>query len=319
MSRLILIVLFAVSMTLNIFLGGKLLVAQKQSASKSDQSQNLPYLSKRIFVEKQNDIIINFIPLRQALKEYVERSENKVGVYFEYLPSGTSIGVNDREEVKLVSLSKVPLAMSIYKKIEQGQMLLTDSLVIKKEQLDQNFGDLWKRGEGAKLSVENLLKLALAESDNTAYNVLFDTLTYQEIGEVYEGLDISLNQEEKGGEIYPLVSPKNYSSIFRSLYLSSFLSEENSNQILDILTKTPFSDKIDAGLPDNIQVAHKIGVFETSDISQDLFTDCGIVYVPKRPYILCIFVKDTNELAQKHMLNISKMVYGYIVAVRERK
>jgi hypothetical protein len=58
---------------------------------------------------------------------------------------------------------------------------------------------------------------------------------------------------------------------------------------------------------ETIKVAHKIGVFEESDASQDVFTDCGIIYVPNRPYILCAFVLDTNEQAKKHISYISKM------------
>lgn len=287
----------------------------KQEAQKSAQEQ-YPLLSKRIFTDNQNDIIISFIPLREVLKDYVEKQEGKVGVYFEYLPSGTSIGVNDREEVKLASLSKVPLVMSILKKIERGHLSLNDMLVIERKDLDQEFGTLWQRGEGTRLSVEELIRLALTESDNTAYYVLADQLTSREIAEVYEGLDIPVGQEKYEEKLFPLVSPKNYSSIFRSLYLSSFLSEKNSNYILNILTHTIFKDKIPAGVPENIPIAHKIGVFTQSENSKDLLIDCGIVYVPNRPYILCAFVKDTDEQAQKHISYISEMIYEYIKTVK---
>lgn len=104
----ILALVLAISILGNIFLYSQL---QGKSAVKEIGHEDLPYLSKRIFVENQNDILINFIPLRRALREYVEKPENKVGVYFEYLPSGTSIGANEKEEVVLVSLSKVPLAI----------------------------------------------------------------------------------------------------------------------------------------------------------------------------------------------------------------
>jgi beta-lactamase class A len=280
----------------------------QQPSSETSAIEAYPYLSKRIFAESQNDILINFIPLRQALREYAEKTENKVGVYFEYLPSGTSIGANEKGEVKLVSLSKVPLVMAIYKKIERGKMSKDDRFTIKKEHLNQYFGNLWKRGEGVSLSVEELVKLTLVDSDNTAYNVLSDELTEQEAGEVYEGLDIQLTIEDE----YLLVSPKNYSSIFRSLYLSSFLTKEHSSHILDILTQTPFRDQIDAGVPDTIKIAHKIGVFKQVGDAQEVYIDCGIVYVPNRPYVLCVFVQDTLEQAQRHTSLISRMVYEYI-------
>lgn len=291
------------------------------SSTTASPSVNLveryPYLSKRIFAESQNDILINFIPLRAELREYVEKQEGKVGIYFEYLPSGTSIGVNATEEVRLASLSKVPIAMMIFKKIERGQLSLGDMLIIEKKHLDQGFGNLWSRGEETKLSVEELIRLALTESDNTAYNVLLGQLQGQELNEVYQNLDISITINLKADEKALQVSPKNYSSIFRSLYLASFLSKENSNYILNLLTQTSFNDKIVAGIPNTIKVAHKIGVFERLDNSQDVFIDCGIIYVPNRPYILCTFVLDTNEQAQRHISTISKMIYEYIIGIKE--
>lgn len=293
-----------------IFLSQKLKLPDNQEFLQ----KKYPLLSKRIFASNHNDMIINFIPLRQTLREYIEKQDGKVGIYFEYLPSGTSIGINDREEIKLASLSKVPLVMSIYKKIEKGQMSQNDILVIKKEHLDQQFGNLWEKGEGTNLSVEELVKLSLIESDNTAYNVLFDQLTAREINEVYDGLDIQVTQDSEGNRT--LASPKSYSSIFRSLYLSSFLSEENSSHILEILTQSLFNDKIPAGVAKNIPVSHKVGVFNQADVSQDVFIDCGIVYVPERPYILCAFVLDTDEKAREYIAHVSKMIYGYMVSVK---
>jgi beta-lactamase class A len=297
------------SLAANIVLGYKLF--KKPSGVPSPQTQ-YPYLSKRIFTASPNDIIINFIPLRTALRDYAEHQAGNLGIYFEYLPSGTSIGVNDREEVQLASLSKVPLVMSIFKKIEKGQISLQDNLTMKREHMDQRFGTLWQKGEGTRLRVEELVKSSLQESDNTAYNMLFNALSQEEINEVYENLDIQVTEQGDS----QTVSPKSYSSIFRSLYLSSFLTEENSNRILDILTTTTFSGKLTAGVPDNIRVAHKIGVFERLDTSQSIFIDCGIVYVPNRPYIVCAFVQGTDEEAQNHISHISKMIYGYIVKVK---
>ncbi|MDO8529926.1 MAG: serine hydrolase [bacterium] len=308
-TKVIFLVL-AGSLLINGFLAYK--VSTENYKTQINVQENFPFLSKRIFVENQNDVLINFIPLRANLKEYVEKQNGKVGAYFEYLPSGTSIGVNDKKEVQLASLSKVPITMSIFKKIERKQMALTDRIVIEKKYLDPGFGALWKRGEGASLTLQELIQLSLAESDNTAYNTLLGRLTGPEITEVYRNLDIPITISPKEENQYLHVSPKNYSSIFRSLYLSSFLQEENSNHILNILTQTPFNDKIVAGVPAAIKIAHKIAVFEDVDTSKNVFIDCGIVYIPNRPYVLCAFVLDTNDEAQKHISHISKMIYDYV-------
>lgn len=270
-----------------------------------------PLLSKRVFIEDSNDLIVNFVPLRKALKDYVSDQDGRVGVYFEYLPSGSSIGANDTEEVKLASLSKVPLAMSILKKIEKGELSLETKITLKKEFLDSKFGDLWKKGEGAIFSVEELIEQSLKHSDNTAYEALFSLLNENEVIDVYNALEI----EVKGRDDNVTVSPKSYSSIFRSLYLSTYLKREDSQYILEILSDIIFKDKIPAGVPSSVLVSHKIGVFNRIDTPDKVYTDCGIVYYPLRPYILCIFVQDTEMSATKHMQFISKMVYGYVDVV----
>lgn len=291
----------------------------QNNTPESDISKNIaknPFLSKRIFSEQQNDILINFVLLKRTLKDFVVRTDNKVGVYFEYLPSGVSIGVNDTEEIRLASLSKVPLVMSILKKHERGELSLNDMVTIKKENLDKNFGSLWQKGEGTVISIKDLIEICLKESDNTAYEVLFNQLSRQDIIDVYDSLDIQVQDTET---LHPLVSPKSYASIFRSLYLSSYLQNEDSNYILDILTKTIFQDKIPAGIPSAVKVAHKIGVFDvdlkSNGQTEDVYSDCGIVYVPQRPYILCVFSQTSDEEAKNNISYISKMVYDYVILV----
>ncbi len=309
-------ILLVVSVVLNAWLAYTAFTNNTSQEKLAENTPDFPLLSKRIFVEDPNDVILNFIPLRQALREYVPEQNGKVGVYFEYLPSGVSIGVNEKEEIPIASLSKVPIAMSIMKKIEHGSLSLNNILTVQKKHLDSKFGTLWKKGEGATFSVEELIHFSLIESDNTANDILFDQLTANEINAVYENFDINVNTKDAVQKI----SPKSYSSIFRSLFLSSFLSEEHSSYILDLLTKTNFNDKIPSGVPPSVRVAHKIGVFQRMDNKQNVFTDCGIVYVPKRQYILCIFVEtsDENE-ARKHMSYLSNVIYQYITIVQKEQ
>ncbi|MEK7561683.1 MAG: serine hydrolase, partial [Patescibacteria group bacterium] len=140
-------------------------------------AKQYPYLSKRIFIEDQNDFLINFIPLRNAMREYVNEQDGNVGAYFEYLPSGTSIGVNDSMEVKIASLVKVPVVMAIMKDVEKGKLSLDQKVTIKKEDLNRSFGDLWKKGAGATISIQEAIDLALIKSDNTASNILARTIS----------------------------------------------------------------------------------------------------------------------------------------------
>lgn len=279
-----------------------------------DNPEKFPLLSKRIFTQAQNDIIINFVALRKELRNQIYGEGGDIGLYFEYLPSGISIGINDTEEIRLASLAKVPIVMAIFRKVELGDIKLSDKVVLSEKHIDKNFGDLWKREIGTTFTVEELIQHALVESDNTAAEMLSSLLSFKDISDVYDNLEIEVEPDSALGGV--VVSPKSYSSIFRNLYLSSYLEEEDSQYILDTLTKTIFKDKITANIPKNIPVSHKIGVINREGSLGNVYTDCGIFYVPNRPYILCMFVKRPEEEARKWMSGISYMIYSYIMIVK---
>lgn len=292
-------------------------IASKAAPPKEDitsSTNDYPLLSKRIFVESQNDIIINFVDLRKSLSDYVkkyqldETGNTSFSMYFEYLPSGNSIGINEKSSFIAASLLKVPIIMGVYKYIEAGKLKEDTLLTLKDADLDPYFGDLWKKGIGATISVNEAIRLTLSDSDNTAKAVLFNNVPIQTLTDVYNYLDIPSDTDSNT----PVVSAKNYSSILRSLYLSTYLSLDNSEKILSLLTTTPFNDKIAAGVPNGIKVAHKIGVHDTENPKGSIYTDCGIVYVPRRPYILCMMMRDNEENVRTHMKTMSRIVYDYI-------
>lgn len=266
-----------------------------------------PLLSKRIHHEFPQDLLINYLDLRTQLREQVKSYGRTFGFYFEYLPTGTSIGINEKTEFYAASLFKVPVVMSYYHYKERTKMQYDPLLEIKEEHIDKNFGNLWMRGTGTKLKASEAVRLTLVESDNTAVKMLSPFIKEEDFNEVYQALDIDLKSDSAGA----LISAKNYSSILKALYFSSVLSKESSQEILDLLTKTKFPDKLAAGVPPQVPVAHKIGDFESKDGIQG-FRDCGIVYESRRPYLLCMFSVSDENTARERMRRLSRTIYQYV-------
>lgn len=283
----------------------------KEANNVSASELKYPLLSKRIHQEFPQDLLINYLELRTQLREQVKPYGRTFGFYFEYLPTGTSIGVNEKVEFYAASLFKVPVVMAFYHYKERTKMQEDPELVLMEEHIDKNFGDLWQRGVGTKLKTSEVVRLTLAESDNTAVKMLSPYIKDEDFNEVYQALDIDLRSDNAGA----LISAKNYSSILKALYFSSVLTKDSSNEILDLLTKTKFSDKLAAGVPPQIPVAHKIGDFEAKDGTQG-FRDCGIVYEPRRPYILCMFSAGDEQTARERMKLVSQTVYKYVSSVK---
>lgn len=279
----------------------------KKAGTESNKAKQYPLLSKRIFADNPNDILVNFVPLRQAIKTYLLRTKTEHSLFFEYLPTGTSIRSNENTQLAGASLLKLPTIISLYKAEEMGKVNLNREVVIEKEWLDDRFGDLWKKGAGTKITLAEAARLALVDSDDTAIKtirgVLGDTIPNNET--ILSQLDIEFPFTPENEQSQ--VSARDYSAILRCLYLSCYLSTDRSQAILSQLSQANDFNRIAKGVPDNVRVAHKIGVF-----GNEVQSDCGIVYVPNRPYIVCIILKAPSNIADPQMQVISKLIYDYV-------
>jgi beta-lactamase class A len=94
-------------------------------------SHNL--LSKRIFLSRPNDILVNFEPMRAELREELAYYNDRVSLYFEYLPTGTSVRLGDATQLVAASLLKVPVSMELYRLSEMDRVNLDQKVTLKQE------------------------------------------------------------------------------------------------------------------------------------------------------------------------------------------
>jgi beta-lactamase class A len=280
----------------------------KRDIDTEQESQKAyPLLAKRLFVENPNDIIINFADLRTELSSYLQKNNIQGSLYFEYLPTGTSVRVQGDDELVAASLMKIPVVMELYRAAELGRIDLDKKVSLQREWLDDKFGTLYKKGEGYELSLREAAQIALAESDNTAISaILYSTKDMLKLDEnVINSLDVSFERNE---ELLLSISARSYGSFLKCLYFSCYLNKADSQEILSYLTESTFNNRLRAGIPENVQVAHKIGTF-----SEQTQSDCGIVYEANRNYLLCVMLNVRNDTdGNKHIADISRITYEYI-------
>ncbi len=296
----IIFILLILSISLNLFFGYKL---ANVNSNFKDQEIKFNLLAKRIFLENFSDILINFLDLRSNLRNLTSPWGDDFAMYFEYLPTGTNININSTNEYYVASLFKLPVVMAYFRHKEKNGITRDITTKLRPDEIDPRYGELWKKGVGYEISLDEAAKLALLDSDNTATKALGPYIDQSDFDDVYKAIDIELKIASEGA----LLSPKNYSSILKALYFSAVLSKEHSQLILNYLSQTKFDDKLVAGIPNNVKVAHKIGVIDGQS-----YMDCGIVYIPKRPYVLCMISKSDELTAQSRMQQVSKAVYDYV-------
>lgn len=271
--------------------------------SKTKSVPQYDFLDPSREIYKRKDLIINFQPLRDYLEKNYQTNKN-VSIYFEFLNTGANIDINKDSEYYPASLLKVPVAMTVAKKIENGVWKWTNDLVLMSGDKDGRFGTLYKEPTGSTYSINELVRRSLSESDNTAHFILLRNLELSEVSEVYDHLGMSGFVNSSG-----LVSAKQYSVIMRALYSSSYLNEANSSKLINFLMNSSFNQYLQSGLPAGVPFSHKIGVSDDGKV----YLDSGIVYVPRRPYLLTVMIKGMGESKSLGIMkDVSQQIYQYI-------
>lgn len=276
---------------------------------------NYPFIDfSRSFIP-QEFYLSNLQPLRNSLNELVSQEQsqgNQVSIYFEYLNTGGNISINQDLRLIPASLNKLPVAMVVLDKVEKGEWLLTDRLVLLAEDVDANFGFLYNEPINSSFTIEFLLQEMLQRSDNTAFNILLRNVTVDGVIKILDEVGLQELFDERGN-----ITAKEYSRLFRSLYTANLLNREYSQLLLSWLTQTDFNEFISYDIPTDIPIAHKFG------LNKDylVFADSGIIYLPNRPYLLTILVHPENfdsdpeqalQEAGSIMQEIANIIYSFI-------
>ena len=214
-------------------------------------------------------------------------------------------GFNAARVYRAASLIKVPLAMALMDGVERGFLSLDDMLTVKPENKVKAKAD--KGGTvdharvGTKFSVDDVLYHALANSDNSATNMLIDYVGMCEVNRLidkYGAKDTVLARKmcdrdavKKGNENY--TTPKEIAEIFESLRRFEVLPPRYCRKLLNIMAQSKFTDKITRDLPKEIKeyVPRKGGTLRPRRGEPEVVHDVGIVYVPGRPYTIGVFTE----------------------------
>jgi len=234
------------------------------------------------------------------IRELVKDSKGTYGIYVYNLTDKQSFGLNQDEVFPAASLIKLPVILALYKKAEKGEIELETKYVLKEADKRTGAGIIQYKPAGTVYTYRKLAELMGQQSDNTAFQVIRSLLGDEEIQKTIDNLGMSKTSLSKNE-----TSPMDIGLFFRKFYSQSILTRNHRDEILDYLTKTAFEDRIPAGVPEEVRVAHKIGT-ETGS-----FSDAGIVFGQK-PFILVILSKDALEKeALEALPEITKIVWEF--------
>ncbi len=144
------------------------------------------------------------------------------------------------------------------------------------------------------VTMEELVRTMIIDDDNDATNLLFDNIDQNSLDEIYSDLGIEFIETK---EALDYISVKDYSLVLRFLYNATYLNRAYSEKALELLSETTPGQGIDTGLEKSLVVAHKYRDRTFVDGGNNLVEahDCGIIYFPNYPYLLCMASVGKNK------------------------
>ena len=255
----------------------------------------------------------NLDSLKNSILENIPANGN-TSVYYRDMNNGPWFGINEKEMFSPASLIKVPLMMAFLKQAESDPKLLDKEILntVAYDPKGQNIQPEVTLAVNQSYTVRALIEQMIIYSDDISYNILNNLVSYADLVKVYNdlGIDIQKAQKDPSGNI---LSVKAYASFFRILFNASYLNVEMSEYALSILSRSRFKDGLVAGLPSNVVAAHKFGERQYLDTDLKQLHDCGIVYLPSKPYLLCVMTRGDDFTTLKTVIkNISRKVYDEV-------
>ena len=236
-------------------------------------------------------------------------AKGRVGVFAVVLETGESVSLDESSRYPMQSVYKLPIAMAMLRQVEEGKLKLDQKVRVEKEEyvrkgMRSPLRD--KNPNGADVTVQELIRLSIVESDGSASDVLMrlaggaaaiqEYLTGITIGEV-----IVLSPEKEIGQDWETqyrnwATPEGAAALLRALYERRGISDQNQKLLLKFMTESvPGEKRLKGMLPPGTAVAHKTGTSGTNADGMTAATnDIGIVTLPNGNHIaIAVFVSDS--------------------------
>lgn len=265
--------------------------------------------------------------MHKELTDFISETRiAKVGLAAYNFATGEEILINSDISFHPASMMKICVMMEVFRQARQGLFSLDDRILVKNafasiadgsaydlSIADDSEKDLYSR-IGQRLPIRDLVRLMIIVSSNLATNLLVERVTperttafMRELGA--DGLIVRRGVEDNKAFQLGLnnsATARGFMNILMKLAKREVVSEQDSNEMIEILLGQKFNEMIPAQLPDEVRVAHKTGW------TGKFYHDVGIVYPPNaKPLVLVILTNgfEKDEGAHLFVASLAKKVY----------
>ena len=244
----------------------------------------------------------------KEIKKYLESRIGTYGFFFEDLKSGFIYGYNENVKVTAAGCMKLPIAVSLIKAVENKKIDFLNKINISGEDKVYGTGIIHEFNE-REYTVFELLVAMLIQSDNTATNKIIDIITMEEINSNLKEMglnDTILNRKttderKDKDDIENITSALDLAKIWKHLYNKTYLNDENSQMLIDILTRQQIKNKLALYIPDDL----KYEISSKTGDKNGVENDTELIRLPKGDFTCTIL-----------SMGIPNSVYGTVTLAK---
>jgi beta-lactamase class A len=246
--------------------------------------------------------------LREQIEQIALSARGRVGAAVMLVETGESATLSADQQFPMQSVYKLPIGMAVLHQVDAGMLTLEHKVRVDKSdfvgmRLHSPIRD--KHPRGVELSVGELLRFMVSESDGTASDILLRLTGGPEFVNKYlrelgvNGV-VVVDTEKMLGENPSLqyrnwASPESAIALLRALQEGRGLSGDSRALLLKLMTETRTGPRRIKGLlPAGTVVAHKTGTSGTVNGLTAATNDVGLVTLPDgRHLAVAVFVSDS--------------------------
>ncbi len=249
-----------------------------------------------------------FPGLPGQFEKIAPEAKGRVGVATQLLESGETADLHGDEHFPMQSVYKLPIAMAVLQRVDRGELKLDQPVKIEPSDFVREGMHSPVRDDfpgGTELTIAELLRYTLCESDGSASDVLMKLIggpsSVMTFLKEIEVPDIQVvNSEKEIGRDWETqyrnwATPKGALALLVALQSQRGLSGESQDLLLKLMTQSiPGAKRLRGELPAGTLVAHKTGTGGTRNGITSATNDIGLITLPDgRHLAVAAFVSDS--------------------------
>ena len=251
--------------------------------------------------------------METAVRKKVAAFRGEVGLVIRDLGTGWTFQVDPDKIFPSASMVKVPIMAACLEAEREGLLSLDDRVTLKRSDKTTGSGLLRRNRSGSVFTVDRLVELMVAHSDNTAANMLIDRLGFDYLNGAFRemGLETTnlarkmMDFGSRGRGIENYTTAREMADILERMYRRDCFCPEVSGMCLDYLKSQKVNDRIPRLLPKNVVVAHKTG------LERQVCHDAGIVFTERGDFLISVFTRTLrgSRTAKSLISGVSALAY----------